>query len=173
MNNIFYLGFAFCLFGYSIHTVFHYLEYKGHMVTSKTLEIFLHIVIFLGYAGWSVMLVFDPVEINMSDFFSIFLGALFGIPGLILFFTSSISKKGYKDVKKLITTGIYSRLRNPMYLGIILIHIGIPLSSKSLLTLISAVLWIPQLLLWKHWEEKELEERFGKKYLDYKKKTWF
>lgn len=173
MNTLFYLGFAFCFFGYGIHTVFHYLEYKGRKVTSKDLEIFLHIVIFLGYAGWSVMLGFDPVQINIPDFFAISLGALFGIPGIVLFIISSISKKGYKDSQNLITSGIYSRLRNPMYLGIIFIHIGIPLSSKSLLTLISAVLWIPQLLLWKHWEEKELEERFGEKYIDYKKRTWF
>ena len=60
-----------------------------------------------------------------------------------------------------------------MYFGIILMHVGFPVGLNKLFTLVSAVIWIPQIFVWKYWEEKLLEKRFGKEYQKYKKKTIF
>jgi len=60
-----------------------------------------------------------------------------------------------------------------MYLGIIFIHVGLPLFFGSMITLLSALIWIPMIILWKHWEEKHLEKKFGEEYLIYKKTTLF
>ena len=60
-----------------------------------------------------------------------------------------------------------------MYLGIILLHVGFPLAAKSLLTLLSAIIWVPLILMWKYWEEKDLGEKFGKEYREYKNRTFF
>lgn len=60
-----------------------------------------------------------------------------------------------------------------MYLGVMLLHLGIPLVFNSMLTLISALIWIPLLFIWKLAEERDLEKRFGKEYLEYKKRTFF
>jgi len=43
---------------------------------------------------------------------------------------------------------------------------------KASITLLSSVLWIPQLLYWKVCEEKELEVKYSD-YKEYKKRTWF
>ena len=86
---------------------------------------------------------------------------------------ATIQKKGYSETDYLIKSGIYSRLRNPMYLGIIFIHIGIPLFFESMITLISALIWIAMIILWKHWEEKCLERKFGEQYINFKKRTLF
>jgi protein-S-isoprenylcysteine O-methyltransferase Ste14 len=70
-----------------------------------------------------------------------------------------------------ITTGIYSRIRHPQYLGAMLSHVGITFLVSgfySLLVtpLVVAVNWI---LCWK--EEKELVREFGETYSQYKKQV--
>ena len=76
------------------------------------------------------------------------------------------------DSKKLVRTGIYSKIRHPMYLGFILWIIGFPLFMQSFITLASSVIWIPQIMYWKISEESKLEEMY-KEYREYKKRTWF
>ena len=98
---------------------------------------------------------------------------MIGLTGFVMFILSTIAKKGFHESEHLVTEGIYSRVRNPMYLGTILIHIGFPIAAKSLLTLISAVIWIPLILVWKYVEGKQLERKFGQEYLEYKKQTFF
>lgn len=70
--------------------------------------------------------------------------------------------------KRIITTGLYSRLRHPQYLGMILSHIGITILVSGLFSLLITPLVIGEnwLLCWK--EEKELVREFGDDYLNYK-----
>ncbi|MGD8979738.1 MAG: methyltransferase, partial [candidate division WOR-3 bacterium] len=68
--------------------------------------------------------------------------------------------------------GIYSRIRNPMYLGFIVWVIGFPVFMQSMLTLLSAVLWIIHFMIWKTLEEKDLQRRFNG-YREYMARTWF
>jgi protein-S-isoprenylcysteine O-methyltransferase Ste14 len=74
--------------------------------------------------------------------------------------------------KKLVTTGIYSRLRHPIYAGQILVCAGWIISFNSWLVFgISAVviaIAISRAII----EEKVLTKEFGKEYLAYKKRTW-
>ena len=174
MNSEFLIAFIICLAGYIFHTVIHFFEYKGYkFAKSKTLQTILTIIIFMGYLGWGFMIFLDPLRMNMSNYIAIPLGLLIGLTGLLMFILSTKAKKGFYELDRLVTKGIYSKIRNPMYLGIILIHIGFPFTSKSLLTLISAIIWIPLIFTWKYWEEKDLERKFGKEYSEYKKRTLF
>jgi len=71
----------------------------------------------------------------------------------------------------LITSGILNRVRNPLYLSILLIYIAILLLSISI---ISIVLFIIIFFVYNkmvNYEEKKLEEIFGNEYLEYKKKV--
>ena len=68
---------------------------------------------------------------------------------------------------------MYSKIRHPMYIGIILFHIGYPLIFKSLVALLSSILWAAFIFAWKVFEERNLERQFGEKYIEYKKRTWF
>lgn len=72
----------------------------------------------------------------------------------------------------LVTTGSYKYIRNPMFTASALIWFGEFLFFGSLLLLPYAIGWV----LFNHihlitQDEKWLEIRFGKKYLDYKNKT--
>jgi len=72
--------------------------------------------------------------------------------------------------KELVTTGLYSRVRNPMLLGwfILLFGLGILLNSFSLLFIFSPLFVLLNVLYVKTVEEKEMEKKFGQQYLKYK-----
>jgi protein-S-isoprenylcysteine O-methyltransferase Ste14 len=67
-----------------------------------------------------------------------------------------------KEVHALITTGAYGFVRNPMYLGIILLWLGIAVSFRSpLLLLVAAAYVVPVLWLYIRAEERMLASEFG------------
>jgi len=74
---------------------------------------------------------------------------------------------------KLVTTGLYSRIRNPIYVfgGLLLAGLGL-LAGKPLLLLAFLVL-IPVQLVRSRREEQVLAEKFGAEYAEYKRRTWF
>ena len=73
--------------------------------------------------------------------------------------------------RRLVTGGLYSQIRNPMLLGwfIMLFGLGILLNSISLLLIFNPLFICLNILYLKTVEEKEMEKKFGKKYLEYKK----
>ena len=101
------------------------------------------------------------------------LGTVFIIPGAWLGI-KGVTEIGLKESEthrpgKVITTGLYSRMRHPQYTGAILSHIGITLllSSFYSLLVIPLVIIINYILCWK--EEKELVREFGEDYEKYQK----
>jgi protein-S-isoprenylcysteine O-methyltransferase Ste14 len=72
----------------------------------------------------------------------------------------------------LITSGIYSKIRHPMYLGFILWSIGFPIYFGGLFSFILSFLFIGNILFWRYLEEKELAGRFPS-YEVYKRTTLF
>jgi protein-S-isoprenylcysteine O-methyltransferase Ste14 len=174
MNIMFLIAFLLCLAGYVSHTVIHVFEHKGYeFARSKTTHAILETMIFASYVGWGFMIFSDPVRISMANYVALPLGLSVGLAGLVMVIVSAKTKKGFEEIDHLITHGIYSRIRNPMYAGMILMHIGLPLAARSLLTLISAIIWVPLILIWKHMEEQDLEKKFGQEYSEYKKRTLF
>ncbi len=73
----------------------------------------------------------------------------------------------------LVQTGIYSKLRHPVYYFSILAVIGIAIYVWSPLMLIPVVLLILLEVYRIDKEEKVLVDKFGKAYDEYKAKTWF
>ena len=73
----------------------------------------------------------------------------------------------------LVTTGLYSRIRNPIYFFGALLILGVIIwMGRPWLLLIFAVL-IPIQVMRSRKEERVLTEKFGAAYLEYKQKTWF
>jgi protein-S-isoprenylcysteine O-methyltransferase Ste14 len=44
---------------------------------------------------------------------------------------------------------------------------------KGFSAFVSTFIWIVFILVWKQYEEKNLERKYGERYREYKKKTWF
>jgi protein-S-isoprenylcysteine O-methyltransferase Ste14 len=77
------------------------------------------------------------------------------------------------QARELVTHGLYSRIRNPIYLFGSLGILGIILYAGHPRFLWVFVLLVPLQLFRIRREEKVLQEKFGEAYLEYKKRTWF
>ena len=76
--------------------------------------------------------------------------------------------------QKLIIKGPYTYCRNPMTLGTDLFYLGVAIWLGSLSAIVLSLVYPVGILIYiKLIEEKELEDRFGSEYLEYKKKTPF
>ncbi|MEJ7683307.1 MAG: isoprenylcysteine carboxylmethyltransferase family protein [Segetibacter sp.] len=77
-----------------------------------------------------------------------------------------------KPATSLVTSGIYSRSRNPTYLSLLLLYTGIALLFGNWWTiiLVPVLAAIITLFIIKP-EERYLERAFGKDYLEYKAKV--
>lgn len=71
----------------------------------------------------------------------------------------------------LVTDGVFSYVRHPMYLSILLIKLGFLLLTMSLISILPLVISIFLYDKIASYEEKELEKKLGQEYFDYKKKV--
>jgi protein-S-isoprenylcysteine O-methyltransferase Ste14 len=81
---------------------------------------------------------------------------------------------GFVVIKKdhqLITHGIYRFTRNPIYLGAILVFIGLPVYAASVYGFLAMLAIIPIFLFRIEMEEKLLAEHFGDEYETYLRAT--
>jgi protein-S-isoprenylcysteine O-methyltransferase Ste14 len=73
----------------------------------------------------------------------------------------------------LVTTGLYSRIRNPIYFFGALMIAGIIIYANRPWFLLFYVVLIPLQIVRSRAEERLLAEKFGEAYAEYKRKTWF
>ena len=79
--------------------------------------------------------------------------------------------KIFKAKGELVTTGIYAYVRNPQYLGILLLTFGMNIQWLTILTL---VLWPALVIVYYRLakeEAYEIEEKFGENYRRYKQRV--
>jgi protein-S-isoprenylcysteine O-methyltransferase Ste14 len=72
----------------------------------------------------------------------------------------------------LVTRGIYSHIRNPSYLGLLVMSLGWALAFRSGVGVVLAALIVPPLVARMRSEEKLLRSHFGQEYEAYCARTW-
>ena len=72
----------------------------------------------------------------------------------------------------LVTGGIYSVIRNPSYVGLLVLSLGWALAFRSGVGVLLALLNIPPLVARIRSEEKLLRAHFGEEYEAYRARTW-
>jgi protein-S-isoprenylcysteine O-methyltransferase Ste14 len=99
------------------------------------------------------------------------IGAIIIITGIMTlgkYFTASMTPKG------LVTHGIYSKIRHPIFFGVILVYLGMEFIFQSIYGLLLVIfVLIPFYVYSAIEEEKMLSKTFKDKYAVYKKKTLF
>ena len=113
-------------------------------------------------------------ELSQGKIFFIVAAIFMIILGIYLWIQAVIVQKINKKVteKKLITTGVYSIVRNPVYSAFIFIFTGILLfTANYILLILPFVFWAFLTILMKNTEEKWLKNEFGKEYEIYLKQV--
>jgi protein-S-isoprenylcysteine O-methyltransferase Ste14 len=77
------------------------------------------------------------------------------------------------EAKELVTHGFYARIRNPMYVFLDIMLLGIFLVLKAYWFLIALTILAAMQVIQSRREAKVLEGKFGQRYLDYRNQTWF
>jgi protein-S-isoprenylcysteine O-methyltransferase Ste14 len=137
---------------------------------------FLYVVIFL----FSLLLeklidinsFFELTRTSIASLVFLIAGFAFMLPALIKFFQTKNTLIPTKPATSLETSGIYSFSRNPMYLGLLLIYIGLAFLFGNWWTFILVpilIILVNKLIIIK--EERYLERSFGPAYIDYRKKV--
>jgi len=76
-----------------------------------------------------------------------------------------------KGKGKLVTTGVYGIVRNPLYLSNGLLAMGMAILFRSLYAFLFSIFYLLSYLPIIHLEERDLLEKYGREYLDYRKKV--
>lgn len=116
---------------------------------------------------------FSTLPAKILGWLSMLAGLLFIIPSMRMFFKSKNTlATAMKSTRSLQSTGIYGISRNPIYVSLLFLYMGIAFLFGNWwdIILAPALFFILQEYVVKR-EEKYLERRFGADYMDYKRKV--
>ena len=102
--------------------------------------------------------------------FLIIAGEAFRLAGVSA--AGTVTRRRSRDVKRLVTYGIFAWMRNPLYMGNLLIWLGFVAGSGLLWFLpVAIALFAVEYALIVRYEEGVLESIFGGEYVEYKRRT--
>ena len=104
-------------------------------------------------------------------------GIAIALPAFVLVIISRIQLGGAFSVgakaSVLVTSGIYSRIRNPIYVFSTIMLLGVICWTGRLWLLLLLGIIVPMQIFRSRNEAAVLAEKFGDEYLAYKQQTWF
>lgn len=108
------------------------------------------------------------------------IGILLGVSGVVIAMKASavISVSTVADMRtdrkaELITNGIYSRVRHPLYLATVLAFGAMAFLYPFLVVIVFALSMIVYTMIGAYFEERKLLSHYGQEYMDYKKQAGF
>jgi protein-S-isoprenylcysteine O-methyltransferase Ste14 len=107
--------------------------------------------------------------VNYSGIFVGFCGLALAASGVVSFKKAGTAIRPFESSTALVKDGLYQYTRNPMYLGMVILLIGVAtyLGSLTPYVVVPVFFLIIQECFIKH-EEPFLENIFGQEYLDYR-----
>lgn len=173
MSTIYLASLGMCLLGLAIRTGYELLK-KAGKVNSENPLVFaiVFVAMCLMLVSWPIMCSSDPIRyVSLGILHLIGLGAL--ITGLGLALGALIQLRGVENIDHLITTGLFSKFRHPMYFGFIFWVTGWVIYSGAVVSLFVGLVGIGTILFWRRLEEDKLGESYGEVYQKYRQRTWF
>ncbi len=104
-------------------------------------------------------------------------GVIVALAGYILLITARLQLgKSFSvspQAKQLVTYGLYARVRNPIYVSVGVMWLGLIVALQLNWLFVPFVILLAMQLIRANQEAKVLQEKFGDAYLSYRKQTWF
>jgi len=171
-NQSFIFFVSLCVITHIIRTIYEVLKHKKKLKLNRISFIIVFINMVVLWISWIALCSKDIYKIALPSIIQ-YIGLILFIMGLIFFITALFTIKTLEIYEgDLITKGIYSKIRHPMYLGFILWLIGFPIYFGAVFSFIIAFFFSGNVLVWRYLEEIELDKRFLD-YKVYKTKTLF
>jgi protein-S-isoprenylcysteine O-methyltransferase Ste14 len=173
MNTSFLIFISLYLGSLLARTGYELLKKAGRLNPKNT---FVFAVIFavmcLMWVSWFSMGPLDPWRFGFPNFVR-WIGLVIFISGMGLALGALAQLRGVENIDHLVTTGLFSKLRHPMYTGFILWILGWAIYHDAITSLLIGFVGIGNILYWRLLEDENLEEQFGEDYRKYRQGTWF
>jgi len=155
-----------CLVGLAVRTAYELLKRDGKLdPRSKVVFGVVFAAMVLMLLSWPFLCPLDPLPLALP--------AAVRWAGLFLAFGGVFQLRGLENIDHLVTSGLYARLRHPMYTGFILWILGWVIFSGGMVSLAVGVVAIGNVLFWRKLEAEKLEVEWGDEYKRYQMESWF
>jgi len=155
-----------------VRTIYEILKHREILKPGRLSFVIILTNMLILWLSWFLLCSRDLYRVDLPDILR-YAGLLLFVIGMIVFLTALVTIKTLESYEgDLITKGIYSIIRHPMYLGFIFWLIGFPVFFGALIPMILSVIFIMNVLYWRYLEEIELLIRFPG-YAEYRKTTIF
>jgi len=162
-----------CLIGLLIRTSYELLKQAGRLGTeNKVIFALVFVAMCVMLASWPVMCPLDPWRFACPGVVA-WIGLGMVTAALVLMIGGLAQLRGLENIDHLVTTGLFTRLRHPMYAGFVLWIVGWVVRYGAVASLAVGLVCIGNILYWRHLEEGVLESLYGENYRVYRQRTWF
>ena len=121
---------------------------------------------------WFGLCPMDPFKVALPEILQRG-GLVLFIVGMILAIGALLQLRGLENVDHLVTSGLFAKIRHPMYTGFVLWILGWSTYHDAVASLIVGLIGIANILYWRRVEESRLLARYGQTYEKYRLTTWF
>ncbi len=139
---------------------------------SKLLFAFIFTTMCVLWACWFALCPIDPYQVNLPNIVQCGGLALFMV-GTIIAIGALLQLRGLENIDHLVTSGLFAKIRHPMYTGFALWILGWSTYHNAIVSLLVGLIGIANILYWRQLEETRLLARYGERYQQYRLTTWF
>jgi protein-S-isoprenylcysteine O-methyltransferase Ste14 len=173
MKTAYFVPLVLCLIGLGTRTTYEILKKHGKVDTNnKGIFAVVFTGMFFILASWPAMCPLDPWRLELP-FAVRGVGCAIAAIGAGLAVAGLIQLKGLENIDHLVTTGLYSKLRHPMYTGFIVWIAGWVILFGAGLSFLVGLVGCANILSWRHLEENKLAESYGDAWRKYRAVSWF
>jgi protein-S-isoprenylcysteine O-methyltransferase Ste14 len=173
MSGRFLIPLILCVAGVAARTVYELLKKEGRIDTRSAVVLSTMVAMMTAFlTSWVFMCPNDPLHVYAGKA-ARWIGHSIAFAGVCLAAGGLARLKKVENVDHLVTTGLFARIRHPMYTGFIAWISGWVICFGSATSAAVAVFCIGNILYWRLLEERALELRYGEEYRRYRERTLF